>query len=239
MVVAIKAVLVDMDDVLYDGSAWDRWLAQIFGRLPSRTLEADFAQSWRETFLPVVHRGQQEFHAALACCLKEIGLAASHVDEIVAASLRSAAVPKATFARFRPCAARWLACNRPASTGPCWRIRIVQAQSLRQKLDRISLNGLFDHVLSTADLGASLSDESCYARALETLHHSAGEVLFVGHCPRDLHAAEGAGLRTVGFNIRHVACTAKCIDRFEDLLALAIPGGPAAKATVCRLKCAC
>ena len=61
--VAIKAVLVDMDDVLYDGSAWDRWLAQNLRRLPSRTLETDFTRSSREAFLPVVHRGQQEFHA--------------------------------------------------------------------------------------------------------------------------------------------------------------------------------
>ena len=173
---------------------------------------------------------------ALACCLKEIGLATSHVDEIVAASRAQRRRAQSNVRPF-PAVRSTLASLQSAGIHRAVLANSDRpAQSLRQKLDRLSLISLFEHVLSTADLGASLTDDSCYARALETLRCAAPEVLFVGHCPRDLQTAQSAGLRTAGFNIRHGVCTGKCVDRFEGS---ARPGparrGPGPCAAVRRL----
>ena len=43
-------------------------------------------RSWRERLLPLVERGEREFHVAFAEGLRAIGLAAAHIEEIVAAS---------------------------------------------------------------------------------------------------------------------------------------------------------
>ena len=101
------------------------------------TLEADFTQSWRETFLPVVHRGQQEFHAAPGSLPEgnRAGCQPCRRNRRRQPVRMPAAVPKATFARFRPCAARWLACNRPHRAGRAGESRIVR----RSRCDKSSI----------------------------------------------------------------------------------------------------
>lgn len=214
----IKVIFFDVDDVLYDASSWNRWLAQIFTRLSPRSLEADFNEAWQEIFLPSVHRGQQEFHAALASCLKAIGLAPSHIDEIVAASRGQR---RHAQANVRPFAAVNSTLARLQSAGIG---RIVLANSersahaLRTQLDRLRLSGLFDQMLSSADLAASLTEVATYAQALKVANRSAGESLYISHQPRALTAAQNAGLRALGFNVRQGTCATKCIDRFEEML---------------------
>jgi FMN phosphatase YigB (HAD superfamily) len=214
----IKVVLFDVDDVLYDASSWNRWLVQILTRLSPRSLEADFNEAWQEIFLPSVHRGQQEFHTALAGCLKAIGLTASHIDEIVAASrgqrrhaqgnVRPFAAVRSTLTRLQSAGiGRTVLANCERST-----------HSLRTQLDRLRLAGLFDQVISSTELAASLTEVAPYSQALKVTKCNASETLFISHQTRALAAAQNAGLRTLGFNVRHGACGLKCITRFEEML---------------------
>ncbi|HVU89452.1 MAG TPA: HAD family hydrolase [Pirellulales bacterium] len=214
---SIQVVLFDVDDVLYDASSWERWLAQMFARLSPRS-EADFAEAWQDVFLPTVHRGEQDFHAALAGCLKAIGLAARHIDEIVAAS-RGQRRKAQTNVRPFPAVRTTLTRLQSAGIGRAVLANTDRsAQTLRMQLDRLRLTGLFDQVLTSTELSASLTDVAAFSQALQVVNCAAEEAIFVTHHVRALSAAQSAGLRTAGFNVRQGACGAKCIDRFEELL---------------------
>jgi len=223
----IKAVLFDVEDVLYDGSAWHRWLGQVFARLAPKPLEEGFSQRWHEEFLPQVHRGNQDFHAALAACLDAVGLAAAHVEEIVAASraqrrrqesaLRTFPGVRSTLGRLQGAGIpRAILTNTDRS-----------AAALRADLGEIGLEGSFDLILTSLDMHASLPDETCYHRAVSAMNVLPDEVLFVSHDARDLHGAHVAGLVTVAFNARQNVPTAAQIDRFEELLELIVASSDA------------
>ena len=234
----IKVVLFDVDDVLYDASSWNRWLSQILTRLSPRSLEADFNEAWHDVFLPGVHRGQQEFHVALAGCLKSIGLADSHIEEMVAASRGQRRRAQNS---VRPFAAVRGTLTRLQSAG-IGRTVLADSERSAQRvcthLDRLRLAGLFDQVLSSVDLSASLMDDAAYAQALKMVNCSASEMLFISHRTRALVAAQNAGLRTLGFNVRRGACGMKCINRFEEMTSIVLAQlGIERGKTVRRLSC--
>jgi HAD superfamily hydrolase (TIGR01509 family) len=218
----IKAVLFDVEDVLYDASAWNRWLAQIFGRLASKPIEEEFSRLWREQFLPQVHCGDQDFHAALAACLEVVGLAAAHVEEIVAAS-RAQRRRQENALRTFPGVRSTLGRLQGAGIGRAILTNADRtAAALRAELGPIGLEGSFDVVLTSLDLHASLPDEACYRQAVAAMNVSPYETLFVSHDPRDLHGAQAAGLVTVAFNARQITASCAQIDRFEELLELVV-----------------
>ncbi|HEY4311481.1 MAG TPA: HAD family hydrolase [Pirellulales bacterium] len=220
---SLTGVLFDLDDVLYDASAWDRWLSQIFGRLSLRAVEAAFTPLWRDSFLPAIHRGQQEFQLALACCLTSIGLAPSHVEEIVAAS-RAQRRRESNNLRPFPGVRNTLERLQAAGIGRTVLANTDRsAQALRGQLDRLGLSKQFEKVISSTDLKASLCDDTCYQQAIATIQRAPGELLFVGHCPRDLQVAQTAGFKTVAFNLPQPPSGIKRIDRFEELLAIVLP----------------
>ena len=219
----IKAVLFDAEDVLYDASAWYRWLTQVFARIEPRNLEADFAQQWQEEFLPAVHRGQEEFFAAFTRCLTTIGLAAGHVEEVVAAaraqrrrqeaSMRPLPGVRSTLSHLR---AAGIVLGILAGTDR-------SATALGRDVSRLGLEGSFDHTCTSIDLRINLADDRCYGRTLSKLRLVAAETLFVGHEARDLRGAQSAGLWTVAFNARQGVSGVMHINRFDELLELVVP----------------
>ncbi len=219
----VKALLCDVEDVLYDAAAWNRWLAQIFARLSQRSAEAEFNQLWHDEYLPLIYRGQQEFHIALAACLSAVGLTSGQIEEIVAASR---AQRRQEENRWRPFPGVRATLGQLQAEGI---IRCVianserSAQTLAADLSRAGLGGVFDHILTSADWHLCLRDVQLFEHALATVGCAPSEALFVGHCGCDLLTARSAGVAAVGFNTRVAVRGVSCLERFEELLDVARP----------------
>jgi len=219
----IKALLCDVDDVLYDAAAWNRWLGQVFARLSQRSTEAEFNQLWHDEYLPVIYRGQQEFHAALAKCLSAVGLAAGQIEEIVAASRAQRRREESSWRPFPGVRATLGRLQADGVTRCVIANSERSAQTLRADLARLGLGTAFDHILTSADWHLCLRDVQLFEHALATVSCAPAEALFVGHCACDLQTARAAGLSVVGFNARESIRGINCLERFEELVDVARP----------------
>ena len=83
---SIRAVVFDMDDVLYDATLWRRWLLQLLARLGVKAEYRSFYRTWDAEYLIDVHRGRREYAEAFQAFLLAQGLSWAQIDEVEAAS---------------------------------------------------------------------------------------------------------------------------------------------------------
>lgn len=83
---------------------------------------------------------------------------------------------------------------------PRYRLAVVtngSSRRQREKLSRAGLQGRFDHLFISEEVGAEKPDPAIFNHALRESGLSAGDVLFVGDDPRrDIAGAQAVGLRT-------------------------------------------
>src|SRR6185295_15497297 len=83
---AIRGLLFDMEDVLYDATLWRRWLLQLLCRMGVKRDYRAFYRTWDSEFLVDVHRGRRDYAEALQTFLLSQGLSWAQIDEVEAAS---------------------------------------------------------------------------------------------------------------------------------------------------------
>ncbi len=226
-----KALIFDVEDILFEATAWYRWLARILARLEPPLSENDFARPWQNDFLPRVYRGEQAFFPAFAACLTACGLSAATVEEIVAAgraerrrqnsTLRPLPGVRATLARLKAAEISLAVLANLDRTG----------SALASDLARLRLDGLFCCLITSQDMRACLPESGCYAQALNSLQVAAGEALFIGNNPCQLAGAQSAGLAVAALNAQQTVEGMTQLERFERLLDIALPvGAPRARA---------
>src|SRR5262249_9401208 len=79
---AVRGWIFDMGDVLYDATAWRRWLCALLNHLG---VDHDYAQlfgTWDREYLDAVHRGEWDYQEAFIAFLAELGLTSADVDEV-------------------------------------------------------------------------------------------------------------------------------------------------------------
>jgi len=216
---ALWGVVFDMGDVLHDATAWRRWLVQVLSRMGRHVEYRACFEIWDRQYLDDVHRGRREYGEAFWAFLISLGLSRAEADEVEAASqsrrreLETGARPfpgvRATLQRLRECDYRLGVLSDSESS----------AGELRTRLARLGLEGMFDGVISSLDLGTTKPDPRCYQAALEALGLTASQAAFVGHDAEELAGAARAGLRTIGFNCEAGVQAEVLLNRFDDLLA--------------------
>src|SRR5262249_39660427 len=82
----VQGFLFDMGDVLYDATAWRRWLLQLLSRMGLHAQYRTLFRIWDDEFLADVHRGRREYTEAFQSFLLSIGLSRAQIDEVQAAS---------------------------------------------------------------------------------------------------------------------------------------------------------
>lgn len=221
----IKALLFDVADVLFEGTAWYRWLARILARLEPPLSESEFARPWQSDYLPRVYRGEQEFFEAFATCLTSCGLSAATVEEIVAAgraerrrqnsTLRPLPGVRATLSRLKAAGIPLAVLTNLDRTG----------SALAADLSRLRLDGLFCCLITSQDLRMCLPEACCYARALDSLQVAASESLFVSHDASQLVGAQAAGFAAATLSAPCTIPGVTHLERFDRLLDMVLPEG--------------
>ena len=83
---------------------------------------------------------------------------------------------------------------------------VSTAADIRAALRRVGLDGYFEIVLSSADLGVSKPDPAYYRAVLEACGCDPGAVVMVGDTfDKDILGAKQAGMRAVWYNWKHAA----------------------------------
>jgi FMN phosphatase YigB (HAD superfamily) len=213
----LAGIMLDVPDVLYDATLWQRWLFQLMVRMRVAVNYAEFAEAWAACLVDV-HRGRREYSEALQSFLLELGLSWAQIDEIEAASrIQKRSVELDV--RPLPGAARVVEeLNRRKIPLVAWADTPHSAARWAERLERIVPRAQFAAVLTSFDLECTQPGESCYQAALDALRHPAGEVLYLGHDAQHLAAAAQAGMRTAAVNFAPGAQAEHLLARWEDLL---------------------
>jgi FMN phosphatase YigB (HAD superfamily) len=218
-----RGLLLDACNILYDDTAWRRWLLRLLRRLGLRTTCGCFFHVFQRDYLGDVYCGRRTFDEALAEYLRSVGLSCGQIDEVATAFVsyrRSAENDVRPLTHVRRALGELRAadlalgvlCNTE-QPGPV----------LRERLDRLFGEPLFAAVVSSRDLGRAMPDGACYAAALEAIGLPARHVAFVGHDAMELAGARAAGLATVAFNADSDAQADVQVYDLGELLDLAAP----------------
>jgi HAD superfamily hydrolase (TIGR01509 family) len=213
----VAGVLFDMGGVLYDDTAWRRWLLRVLGQLGLQTNYRSFFRVWDREFLVAVHRGQCDFCTTFRNFLRAVGLSRAQIDEVeaacqarrreVEATIRPLPGVKTTLTRLRQAGLVLAALNNSEHTSAV----------LAERLERIGLDGQFARVVSSIDLGQTKPDPTCYRAALEGMALPAEQVAYVGHDSEELAGAAQVGMPTIAFNFDADAQADVFLARFEEL----------------------
>lgn len=214
----LMGLLLDADDVLYDASAWRRWLTQVLGRFGVYSTEARLFRVWEQQYAPEVYRGRREFTEALEAFLSALGLRRAQIGELAAAaqgrlrmlaeSVRAMPGVKTTLQRLWESGLKMAAVVNSASSAP----------EIRTHLERLGVGDFFSAVVSSRDLGVPKPAPLPYWTALRELGLRPEEAGFVGHDALELTGAAAVGLRTIAFNYDQDAQADIFLHRFEELL---------------------
>lgn len=217
---ALQAVLFDTENVLYDGTALWRWLVVVLRQLGRDVTYDTLYPHWRDEYRRRVSSGACAFFEAFRSFLADYGLSASEIGEIEAAA-RSRRHRLADPQRVFPGVPHTLAqlkardlrlgalCNsdRPA-------------ECLEAALAGMGLEGVFDSIVSSRDLGVCQPDRAAYKASLGELGAAPERTAFVGHVADELDGAGRLGMITVAFNHEPGARADFYAARFCDIVHL-------------------
>ena len=196
----LQGLIFDMAEVLYDATAWRRWLLQLLSRLGVQADYRTFYQAWDRDYLIEVQCGRREFNEAFKAFLLAAGLTSGQVDEIEAAC-RIRRLEFERDARPFPCVAAAL--RRLTDDGLSLVVSTnaaCPATDLQAMLDRWGIGGRFAAVWSSFDLQAAMPASVCFQSALDSLKLSARRAAYIGHDSRSLKGAAQFGLKTIAIN---------------------------------------
>ena len=216
----IRGLLLAPCNILYDNTAWRRWLLRLLLRLGLRTKYGPFFRIFDRDYLDAVYRGQRPFNDALDAFLISAGMSAGQAEEVHRAvdsyrrhsdaSPRPLIGVRETLAQLRSAGVKLgVLCNGEHS-----------GETIRQQLAELLGESPWAAVISSRDMGCALPDATCYRAAVRAMQLPAVEMAFVGHDSRELHGAAIQGLATIAFNSDRDARADVYLQRFEDLIEL-------------------
>ncbi len=213
-----SAFLFEFSNVLFDSTAWQRWLLRVLKRLNVHCDYAGLFAVWEQHYLVEVHRGRREFAEAFAAYLRELGLTNGQIDEVEAAS-QPRRLQFVSDIRPLPGVRRTL--DQLSADGAALGVLAdseFTSSGLLHQVEQLGLAGRFGVVLSSLDIGSVKPDHAGYLAAIEAFEIPAERIAFVGHHPAHLRAATQLGMSTVAFNNDSLVTADLYLDRFDELL---------------------
>jgi len=215
--VHVNGLLIDVDNVLYDSTFWDRWLFKLLNRFGVVGSYLCHERVWALDYLPAVNRGLVDYWVALRRYLISVGLTSAQIEEVVAASkIRHANSLESR--RLFP-AAR-IALLRLSSALPITLVAntFETGSQVSSNLRRSGISSNVASVLTSRDVGEFMHHEKFLKAALKKMSlRSQVHVGLVSKNSEILAQASQLGLSTIGVAIgAEMKCDWK-FDRFEQL----------------------
>lgn len=214
---AVRGVLFELGDVLYDATLWRRWFANLLSRIGRKTDYREFFAPWDARFACEMHCGRQTFEQAFRGFLSATGLSHGQIDEIVVACGSKRRDFKDNL------------CPYPGVRGVLHQLSArglrlgvltdseLPAEQVEARLERMHLLDCFRVVVSSRDLGQAKPEAACYRQAAEALGVATSETAFVGVREPDLAGAAAAGCHAISAPGGASLPSGTSVQRFEEL----------------------
>jgi len=213
----IQGVVFEPCGVLYDDSAWRRWLWQLAARMGMSSHYTPFFRVWDCEFQEAVWSGQLDLWTALGQFLRSAGMSRPDIDEVIAAS-------RGKFRRFDQDMRPFPDVRRTVQKLHTNGIQLaviahsrVGATKIRERLDQIGIHKQVTRVLSHGNEGTEAATADWQQASLQALPGAAGNWAFVGRQQTGLDLARRQGLLTVAFNHDADAVADMYIEQFSQL----------------------
>lgn len=219
----LRGIVFDAPDVLYDATAWRRWLWRLIGHFGRNVEYAEFSRTWDADYLVEVHCGRRELTEAFEAFLLSLGLTWGQIDEIEAASRIQ--LESQVHARPWPGVVKTL--GKLAANGlplVAWADLPQTGAQLGEFFAQLGLADNFCATLTSLDCESTQPAVQSYQRMVSALELPAAEILYVGHDRVHLAAAQAFGLRTAAVNYLPGANADWMLSCCEDLLRLPLTG---------------
>ena len=223
--VRIQGWIFELNNVLYDATAWRRWLLQLLSKMGLYTHYDVFFRVWDHEFARDVHTGHRSFRDAIEALLISTGMPAAKIQEVIPA-LRAQHKKLSADQRAIPGVVETLRALSIAGT----RLGVsadteLKGDEVRLQLRTLGLGHLLDAVVTSSDLGRAKPDPEAYTSVLSSMDLPLSAVVFVGHDPDHISGAHQLGLRTVALDCPPMIEATWHIERVSELLEI----GPVAE----------
>ena len=199
-IVKIQGWIFELQNVLYDDTAWRRWLLKLISKMGLHTHYDSFFRVWDLAYAPRVHSGQSSFQAAVDEFLIAAGMSRCQVNEIIPA-LR--AQHKTLSADQRPLPGVVETLQTLSATGYQLAVSAdndLDGNALRTMFAKLGVPSCFDFVGTSIDTGQPKPAPDGYRQALTAMNLPAAAVVFVGHDPDHIDGASALGLHTAALD---------------------------------------
>ena len=212
-----RTLLFDVRGVLYDDSAWQRWLLQLVHRMGVFTTYNAFFHLFEREYLPCGVQVEDDYWHALQNYLRAVGLSCGQVDEILAAG-RARRVLLADKVRLLPGV-------RPALTQLAalgLQLGVLCTSSLRRsdlegRLSELGLSSLLNPVLTQTEW--IQSSHTLFGHASAALRADPQHIGFVSRDAVELLNAADAGFEPISFgSTAPPRCTVYRLEHFSELV---------------------
>lgn len=227
----LAALAIEPRGVLYDDTAWPRWLVQLLHRVGVQTEFHAFLKLLQRDHLIPVYEGHCDYWTALRRFLSEVGLSRGQMAEIEAAGK-----------------ARWRQCEEeihlfPGVTQTLARLEsrgvtlailansCCDSERLHERLERLGIDRYFRTMLVSRQLGRALPDPRTFDALLESLSCSPRDVGFVSDDSVQRAGAAQCRFVPIGIDSEPSDSHELVVDRFSDLALISPPDHPASVAT--------
>jgi FMN phosphatase YigB (HAD superfamily) len=230
----IELVLFDLGGVLYDDSAWRRWLLHLLGHMGLHTQYTPFFRVWDRDYAHDVAWGDTSDWEAMRLFLLSAGLSPGQVDEVAAAGrsrIRDFELNIRPYPRVRE--TLQLLAVRGCDLGILSSAPLT-ADQMANKLARLRLSAPFRTVRSAGDWPRPTPPQQWLRAILDSEELPAACVAYVGRLKEPLEAARDVGLHTIAYNPEPDASAPTRLEQFDQLPAL-IPDSAAPALRVSRV----
>ncbi|MEC8336786.1 MAG: HAD hydrolase-like protein [Planctomycetota bacterium] len=203
----IRGWIFQLGGVLYDGTAWRRWLLDHLRKRGLHTHYRLFFRHWDLEYIPRIECGELSFQDAIENVLVRAGMPVAHIHEITPA-LRSKR--KSLLAQERPLAGVANLLNALQAAGhrlALWSVEPCDQESIYEKATRLGLAHFFDFIAQADNAGHGHVPDRLLASTLQALRVAHPQIAFVGNTPEYLRLARMVGLQTVGVGTESIEQT--------------------------------
>lgn len=224
----VRFVVFDVGDVLYDATAWRRWLVRVVRHLGFDVNYPAFFEDWDYEFLPDVHLGRRNYRDAFRDFLLSQGLTRPQLAEIEAAGWARKRTLESQTRPFPGVFHTLEELHRGRKTMGVLSNTELPEKALRDKLGQLGLGHFFQSVVSSIDLGFRKPDPEAYRAVLEELHAQPADAVFVGHELEELVGAARVGMHTLAFNYGPDTLADHHAHHFSDIAQIILRSHPVA-----------
>jgi HAD superfamily hydrolase (TIGR01509 family) len=217
----LQGIIFDVGDVLYDATAWRRWLARRLGELGATVTYEDLVLTW-ESLLVDVYCGRAQYWERFNKLIGRFGVHSDIASELIEEARRCGKEVVREQRLFDGVARTLEALHERGIRLAALSDTEATGANVRGRLDEMGIGRYIDAVICSVDLGHAKPERYAYEAAASALSLQPNQCAFVGHDGDELEGARAAGMMALAFNSAHKDSVSAdlYLRRFDQLLEL-------------------